>query len=80
MRHSNQTHPGDVPHKTLVGTPSWITPELVASTLGVWQPHYDAPLTEQDAFEILIQVGRLFDVLEVSSDEAIRRPGSGIEP
>lgn len=45
------------------GTPAWITPELVALTIRVWQPFYEEPLTTADALTILGNVSRLFDVL-----------------
>ena len=44
-------------------TPEWITPELIALTLSTWQPHYAKALTEQDAIEMLLHVGAVFDVL-----------------
>lgn len=62
------------------GRPAWITDELVADTLEVWQPFYRETLTARDAIEILLSVGRLLDVLEVSDGEALSRPGSRIEP
>jgi hypothetical protein len=46
------------------GTPTWITPALIASTLDVWQPHFAKPLTTADAIDILSDVGRLMDILE----------------
>jgi len=46
------------------GLPAWITPELLALTVEVWQPYYHTPLTTDDAIGILQNVGRLVDVLE----------------
>lgn len=43
------------------GTPSWITTELVTKTLQVWQPHYDYPLTIQEAVDMVNAVGRLWN-------------------
>lgn len=43
--------------------PSWITPELVAQTRLVWEPHYRRPLSEADALEILLNAGALARVL-----------------
>lgn len=43
--------------------PGWITPELVARTIRVWQRYYAARLTPQDAILILSEAGRLLDVL-----------------
>ena len=49
--------------KQPLSLPAWITPELIAQTLDVWQPYYRNRLTEQDAVDILLGVGRLFDAL-----------------
>ncbi|MEM1355033.1 MAG: hypothetical protein AAGH88_09130 [Planctomycetota bacterium] len=48
--------------------PDWITDELIADTISTWQPHYDFDLTEHDAIEMLVNVGRLFDLLEADHD------------
>lgn len=45
------------------GAPSWITPELIAQTIETWQPYYRDCLTEQDSLDILLGVGRLFEIL-----------------
>lgn len=45
------------------GTPEWITPNLVALTLKVWQKRYPQPLSIQDAVTILLNAGQLFGVL-----------------
>lgn len=47
----------------LQGIPSWITPELIADTVRVWQPYYTEPLTAKDAVGILMGVGNLFHAL-----------------
>ena len=47
------------------GAPRWVTPELLADTLRVWQPYY-GNLTSQDALTIIMNVGNLFDVLRRS--------------
>ena len=44
------------------GAPRWVTPELLADTLHVWQPYY-GNLTSEDALAIILNVGNLFDVL-----------------
>jgi hypothetical protein len=43
--------------------PGWITPEVVEQTRTVWQPYYHSPLTDDDAIEILLNVGNLFQLL-----------------
>ena len=45
------------------GTPKWITPELLADTLRVWQPYYKEKLTPADAVEIMASTGQLLSVL-----------------
>jgi hypothetical protein len=46
------------------GVPRWITNELLSDTIKTWQPYYTDQLTADDALEILITVGNLFDALE----------------
>lgn len=46
------------------GTPTWITPELIAATLRVWQPYYAKPLSIVDALEILQNTARLLESLK----------------
>ena len=61
--------------------PSWVTPELVSDTTRVWQPYYDQPLTEEDAIEILRNVGRLGECLledEGGGKTALRPRGAGL--
>lgn len=45
------------------GAPSWITSELIAKTISVWQRFYRHRLTAAEAVEMLISVGNLFGVL-----------------
>ena len=45
------------------GLPAWITADLIAETLRVWQPYYAQPLTPEEAIGILLNVGNLFGVL-----------------
>ena len=47
------------------GAPRWVTPELLADTLRVWQPYYGS-LTPQDGLSIILNVSNLFDVLRSS--------------
>ena len=54
---------GEVPS----GAPAWVTADLMANTIEVWQPYYSEPLTADDALEMLLGVGRLLRVLANSS-------------
>ncbi len=45
------------------GTPNWITPELVEATVRTWQPYYQAPLSIDDAIEMIRNAGLLFNML-----------------
>lgn len=47
------------------GTPDWITAELIEKTTHVWQPYYEAPLTTDDAIEIIRNAGLLFNALSI---------------
>ena len=46
------------------GAPKWVTAELISDTAETWQPYYKKRLTETDALEIIMGVGRLLDILE----------------
>jgi hypothetical protein len=64
-----------------VGAPPWVTPDLIAHTLRVWQPFYRNQLISEDALEIIMNVGRMAGILSCGdSHEAIRRIGSGEQP
>jgi len=41
------------------GAPAWVTPELIAHTLRVWQRFCEQPLTPDDALEIIMGAGQL---------------------
>ena len=43
---------------------SWITDELIAETLALFQPRYRGRLTRADAVAMIERVGRLGEVLE----------------
>ena len=45
------------------GTPDWITPQLVAETIRVWQPYYCEVITPEDAVTMIRNVGRLYQAL-----------------
>jgi len=47
------------------GAPPWVTPELLADTVRVWQPYYGR-LTSEDALGIILNVSNLFDALRSS--------------
>jgi hypothetical protein len=56
--------------------PDWITPELIARTLHVWQKRSPTLLTEADAVDMLITVGRLADVLmssPIATETTVKR-------
>ncbi len=43
--------------------PVWVDGELLALTIRVWQPYYDAPLTSEDALTMLLGTARLLNVV-----------------
>lgn len=49
------------------GAPDWITAELIEATIRTWQPYYQATLTPDDALIMILDVGRLFEVLSSRS-------------
>jgi hypothetical protein len=52
------------------GAPAWVTADLIAETIRVWQPGYNEPITADEALGILLRVGQLFsDVNSVSKEE-----------
>ena len=56
--------------ETLVppGAPNWITQELMEETLRVWGPKYEKlgeTITPEDAFEMIMNVSELADILEI---------------
>lgn len=59
------------------GAPTWMTNELLAETLAVWQPFYAHELSERDAVEILRSASHLFDALgdDDETTEEVRSPG-----
>ena len=46
------------------GAPCWVTSELIQETIKIWQPYYVESLTDSDALDMIVSVGRLLDVLE----------------
>ena len=49
------------------GTPEWITAELIEQTIRVWQPHYQATLTPEEAVTMILNVGRLYQAISSGS-------------
>jgi hypothetical protein len=58
---------GGTPISVPPGTPDWLTAELIALTLHVWQPYYREPLTLEAAVEIIRSAGLLFEALRRGS-------------
>lgn len=46
------------------GTPEWVTPGLVRLTQKVWEPRYGKPLSVEEAITIVLNAGRLFELLK----------------
>jgi hypothetical protein len=44
--------------------PNWVTPELIAETHEVWEPWYKRTLSRDSAIEILLNTGRLINLVE----------------
>ncbi len=55
------------PQPFAAGLPTWINRELVEKTIQVWQRYYPKPLTPDDAVSMLLNVGRLFNLLSRGS-------------
>lgn len=62
------------------GAPRWVTPELIAHTLRVWQPYYREQLNPEEALAIIMGVSRIVDALSGSHHETIRRTGPSQQP
>lgn len=43
--------------------PAWVDGELLALTIRVWQPYYQAPLTPEDALAMLLGTAQLLGVV-----------------
>ena len=54
------------------GTPAWVTPTLLESTIRLWSRRFGAPVSSADAIGILVRVGHLLDVLAPPSPARIR--------
>ncbi len=55
--------PNNAENATEGALPAWINDQLVAETKAAWEPIYGRKLTESEAIEILLNVGRLLDAL-----------------
>lgn len=70
-QHSHRTKSNDL---VPPGTPSWVTADLIESTIRVWQPFYSHQLIPEDALEMIMAVDRLFEVMSrESGHEEVRR-------
>lgn len=49
------------------GAPAWVTPELIAHTLRVWQRYYAEPLKPEDALAMILGVTELNRVISEGS-------------
>ncbi|MCZ2342333.1 MAG: hypothetical protein LC104_11135 [Bacteroidales bacterium] len=56
-------------------TPAWITPELVQHTMRLWSRYEPRPVTSEDAVEMILHVGELFEALGLTSADA-----GGVQP
>jgi hypothetical protein len=63
MYESSDYHPILGDELPRMAVPAWITPELIDHTIRTWQPYYATRLTPEDAVTMILNVGRLLDVL-----------------
>ena len=49
------------------GSPDWITADLIEQTIRVWQPYYEAVLSSEDAVQLILSAGRLYQALSSGS-------------
>lgn len=55
----------DVPSGIVpAGAPHWITQELIEVTIRVWQPYYETVISPEEATEMILSAGRLFNALQ----------------
>lgn len=45
------------------GAPAWVDGQLIALTIRVWQPYYEAELTPADALAMLLGTAQLWDTI-----------------
>lgn len=77
MQHASSALPDPHGANATIPTaaPAWVTPQLLDDTLQAWQPFFKRTLTPTDALEILLDWGRLLDLLESEDDQAVRGAG-----
>jgi hypothetical protein len=81
VHHRMSTVPISISSTHPDGIPSWITHELIALTLKVWQKRTTKALSREDAVIMLMSVGRLLGILAGSEHhEKLRRPGPSQQP
>lgn len=66
-RHNTDSIKDAPPVMVPAGTPEWITRELIAETIRVWQPYYKEVLTPEEAVTMIQSVGRLYQALSSES-------------
>ena len=52
--------------------PAWISDALLAETIDVWTEAYERPVSEVEAIDILVNVGRLAEALLEAKQEVQR--------
>lgn len=63
------------------GAPSWITAELIEHTTRIWQPFYEEQLIPEQAMEIIMNMGRMMDLLSSGDGhEAVCRTRESQQP
>ncbi len=51
-------------------TPTWITPDLVQHTIRLWSRYEPRPVTSEDAVEMILHIGELFEALGLASADS----------
>lgn len=70
--------PQSATHAPPTGAPAWVTADLIARTIRVWQRYYDVQLTMEDALAMILNVAGLVEVIaQGDRHETIRCLGSG---
>lgn len=78
---SRSVPPQSPGHALPAGAPAWVTADLIARTIRVWQRYYPTPLTVDDALAMILNVAGLIEVFSQGDrHEAIRCLGSGEQP